>query len=63
MLKQNFSYGLCTYTEPDTAELAALVFYFAVSLFPSGRGDTCPESIGGHVAAEVESPPQPMLEK
>lgn len=49
--------------EPDTAELAAVDFYFAASLFLSGRGNTCPESIGDHVTAAVESPPLPVLEK
>lgn len=55
MFKQNYFSG--------TAELAAAVFYFAASLFPSGRENTCPESTGDPVTAEVESPPQPMLEK
>lgn len=41
--------------EPDTAELA-VDFYFAASLFLSGRGKTCPESIGDNAIAGVESP-------
>lgn len=54
---KTFCYRLCTYTELHTAELAAVDFCFAGSLFLSGRGNTCPESTGDHVTAGVESPP------
>lgn len=52
---KTFFYRLCTHTEPDTAELAAVGFYFAASLF-SLEGETCPESTGDHAIAGVESP-------